>query len=144
MIPLQNAVKKFKLNNISPDATAAEALVRLVEHDFIPLLVPRKDRTDAYGIVTKHDIMHKVVAEGRDPRNVKVSEIMAKPLIIVNDLTMDLRWASMMMHRCGIAALAVLDKGEFYGFITDRCIIEEYFDELRRDKLHRSGEMLSC
>jgi hypothetical protein len=37
-----------------------------------------------------------------------------------------------------------LDKGEFYGFITDRCIIEEYFDELRREKLDKSGEMLSC
>jgi predicted transcriptional regulator len=144
MIPLQNAVKKFKLNTISPDATAAEALVRLVEHDFIPLLVPRSDRTDAYGIVTKHDILCKVVAEGRDPRQVKVSEIMVKPLIIVNDLAMDLRWASRMMDRCGIATLAVLDKGEFYGFITDRCIIEEYFDELRRDKLDKSGELLSC
>jgi len=144
MIPLQNAVKKFKLNTITPEATAAEALVKLVESDFIPLLVPRKDRTDAYGIVTKHDILCKVVAEGRDPRLVKVSEIMAKPLIIVNDLTMDLRWASRMMHRCGIAALAVLDKGEFYGFITDRCIIEEYFDELRREKLDKSGALLSC
>ena len=144
MIPLQNAVKKFKLNTVASDATAAEALVRLVEHDFIPLLVPRKDRTDAYGIVTKHDILCKVVAEGRDPREVKVSEIMAKPLIIINDLAMDLRWASKMMHRCGISALAVLDKGEFYGFITDRCIIEEYFDELRREKLDKSGEMLSC
>ena len=144
MIPLQNAVKKFKLNTVTPEATAAEALVKLVESDFIPLLVPRKDRTDAYGIVTKHDILCKVVAEGRDPREVRVSEIMAKPLIIVNDLTMDLRWASKMMHRCGIAALAVLDKGEFYGFITDRCIIEEYFDELRREKLDKTGAMLSC
>jgi CBS domain-containing protein len=144
MIPLQNAVKKFKLNTVTPEATAAEALVKLVESDFIPLLVPRKDRSDAYGIVTKHDILCKVVAEGRDPREVRVSEIMAKPLIIVNDLTMDLRWASKMMHRCGIAALAVLDKGEFYGFITDRCIIEEYFDELRREKLDKTGAMLSC
>jgi len=144
MIPLQNAVKKFKLNSISPDATAAEALVRLVEHDFIPLLVQRSGRTDAFGIVTKHDILHKVVAECRDPRTVKVSEIMVKPIVIVNDLAMDLRWASKMMERCGIATLAVLDKGEFYGFITDRCIIEEYFDELRREKLDRSGEMLSC
>jgi signal-transduction protein with cAMP-binding, CBS, and nucleotidyltransferase domain len=144
MIPLQNAVKKFKLNTVAADATAAEALVRLVEHDFIPLLVPRKDRSDAYGIVTKQDLMSKVVAAGRDPRKVKVADIMSKPLIIVNDLTMDLRWASRMMHRCRISTLAVLDKGEFYGFITDRCIIEEYFDELRRDKLDKSGEMLSC
>jgi CBS domain-containing protein len=144
MIPLQNAVKKFKLNTIAPDATAAEAIVRLVEHDFIPLLVPRHDRSDAFGIVTKRDIVRKVVAEGRDPKTVQIREIMSKPLIIVNDLTMDLRWASKMMHRCGISTLAVLDKGEFYGFITDRCIIEEYFDELRREKLDKSGEMLSC
>ena len=144
MIPLQNAVKKFRLNTIAPEATAAEALVRLVEHDFIPLLVPRHDRTDAFGIVTKRDILHKVVAEGRDPKTVLIREIMSKPLIIVNDLSMDLRWASKMMDRCGISTLAVLDKGEFYGFITDRCIIEEYFDELRREKLDKTGEMLSC
>ena len=144
MIPLQNAVKKFKLNTIAPDATAAEAIVRLVEHDFIPLLVPRHDRSDAFGIVTKRDIVRKVVAEGRDPKTVQIREIMSKPLIIVNDLSMDLRWASKMMDRCGISTLAVLDKGEFYGFITDRCIIEEYFDELRREKLDKSGEMLSC
>lgn len=144
MIPLQNAVKKFKMHTISADATAAEALLQMIPNDFAPLLVPRKDRNDAYGIVTKSDLLLKVVAEGKDLRKVKVHEIMNKPLVIVNDLTMDLRWASRMMHRCGVSTLAVLDKGDFYGFITDRCIIEEFFNERRREKVDSKGEYISC
>lgn len=144
MIPLQNAVKKFRVETIAPDATVAEALARMAEKDFAPLLIPRKDRTDAYGILTKGDILQKVVAPGRDPGKVAVRDVMTKPLVTVNDLMMDIRWAAKMMARCGVSALAVLDKGEFYGLITDACIIEEYFNEMRREKVHRTGEMLSC
>jgi predicted transcriptional regulator len=144
MIPLQNAVKRFKLCTLPADSSVAEALLLIVDSDFQPVLVPRRERSDAFGIVTKHDIVHKVIAEGKDPRSVRVHEIMSKPLITVNDLTMDLRWASKMMHRTGVSTLAVMEGGEFYGFITDECIIEEYYNEMRREKVDKSGNMLSC
>ncbi|MEM2869165.1 MAG: CBS domain-containing protein [Thermoplasmata archaeon] len=144
MIPLQNAIKKFRIDTIPAEATALDALRKMAASDFAPLLVPRKGRNDAYGIVTRGDLLKKVFAAGRDAKQVRVSEIMSKPLITVNDLTMDLRWAARLMTRCGVSALAVLDRGEFYGFITDACIIEEYFNEMRREKVHRTGEMLSC
>ena len=40
----------------------------------------RRGVEDAYGIVTRKDVVNKVVSPGKDPAEVKVFEIMSKPL----------------------------------------------------------------
>ena len=144
MLHLQNVVRKFEMVTIPEDATVADAIIKLVDNDFSPLLVPRKNRTDAYGIVTKKDVIKKVLAECRDPREVQVGEIASKPLVIVNDLSMDVRWAAKMMERCKVSTLAVFDKGDFYGFVTGQCIIDEYFNQMRREKIDKTMDYVSC
>lgn len=144
MFPLHNAVRTFKLPAVSGEMTAAEAITQMVANDFMPLLVLRKDRTDAYGILTKRDIIKKVLAEGKDLKKIKVRDIANKSLVMVNDLTMDIRWAARMMAKCGVSTLVVLDKGEFYGFVTDKCIIDEYYNELRRISIDEGKDYVSC
>ena len=58
--------------------------------DDIALIVERRHPQDAYGIVTETDIVYKVVAYGKDPKKVRVYQIMTKPCIAVNpDLGLD-------------------------------------------------------
>ena len=67
---------------ISGSATVSDALKKMREKKVSSLLVERRNGGDAWGIVTKKDIVTKVVDPGPTRRNLsttKVFEIMSKP-----------------------------------------------------------------
>ncbi len=75
---------------ISGDKTVAEAVQLMQEKKLRALIVEPRGKEDAYGMITETDVIYKVVAYGEDPQQVKVHEIMTKPLIVVNpDLTVE-------------------------------------------------------
>ncbi len=69
---------------IRGSATVAEAVKKLNEQGLRALIVERRHEQDAYGIVTETDIIYKVAAFGKDPKKMRVYEIMTKPCIVVN------------------------------------------------------------
>lgn len=141
---LKDVVKTFEFPTIDRDATIASAMKKMVAEGKYTLLVPRRNRNDAYGIVTKKDIIVKVIAEGRSPASVKVKDIMSKPLVILTNLSLDLRWVAKAMANSGVSTIAVFDKGEFYGYVTEACILEGVYNALRRAKLEQGVEYVSC
>jgi len=141
---LKDVVKTFEFPTIGRDATVMKAIDLMLEKDCYTLLVPRKNRSDAYGILTKKDIVSKVVAEGRSPAKVKVKDIMSKPLVVLTNLSLDLRWVAKAMANSGVSTIAVFDKGDFYGYVTERCILEGVYNALRRAKLEQGVEFVSC
>lgn len=69
---------------IRGSATVAEAVTTMKEKRLRALIVATRTDEDAYGMVTETDIAYKVAAYGKDPKNVRVYEIMTKPCISVN------------------------------------------------------------
>lgn len=69
---------------IRGSATVAQAVQLMKEKSLRALIVERRHDQDAYGIVTETDIVYKVTAFGKDPKKVRVYEIMTKPCIVVN------------------------------------------------------------
>lgn len=69
---------------IRGSATVAEAVKKMNEQGRRALIVERRHDQDAYGIVTETDIIYKVAAFGKDPKQMRVYEIMTKPCIVVN------------------------------------------------------------
>jgi CBS domain-containing protein len=69
---------------IPSSATVAEAIRLMKERDWRALIVERRHLQDAYGIITKSDIVYKVIAYSKDPDKVRVYEVMTKPCIVVN------------------------------------------------------------
>lgn len=65
-------------------ATVADAVNLMKTKGLRALIVDRRHEQDAYGIVTETDIVYKVTAYGKDPKQVRVYEIMTKPCIVVN------------------------------------------------------------
>ena len=65
-------------------ATVAQAVNLMKEKGLRALIVERRHDQDAYGIVTETDIVYKVAAFGKDPKKVRVYEIMTKPCIVIN------------------------------------------------------------
>ncbi len=63
-------------------ATIADAIQRMLNHSIHTLIVDRQHAQDAYGILTNLDIVNQVVAFGRDPKRMRVFEIMTKPCML--------------------------------------------------------------
>ena len=61
------------------------------------------------GILTERDLVRKVIARGKDPKSVKVSEVMSKPVVCINE-DEDLLNASELMKKKNIRRLVVVDK----------------------------------
>jgi CBS domain-containing protein len=70
-----------------------------------------------FGIITERDIAWKVVANGLDPKNVKIEEIMSTPLIVV-DPDEDLSEAANKMNKHKIRRLVVVKEGALLGVLT--------------------------
>ncbi len=144
LLILKDVVKTFEFPTIGRDESTLSAMNKMLELDKYTLLVPRQNKNDAYGIVTKKDIVARVIAEGKDPTKVKVKDIMSKPLVILTNLSLDLRWVAKAMANSGVSTIAVFDKGDFYGYVTEACILEGVYNALRRAKLEQGVEFVSC
>lgn len=141
---LKDIVKKFELPTIGREATVHSAIQMMLEKSSYTLLVPRRNKSDAYGVVTKKDVISRVIAEGKDPKKVKVKDVMSKPLVILTNLSLDLRWVAKAMANSGVSTIVVFDKGDFYGYVTEACILEGVYHALRRAKLEQGVEFVSC
>jgi len=62
-------------------------------------------------------VVFKVLAKGIDPRNVKVSEIAARPIVCIQQ-QMDIEDAATLMERSNIARLFVCDGEKVIGIIS--------------------------
>ncbi|WP_414541096.1 CP12 domain-containing protein [Nostoc sp. CCY0012] len=106
---------------IRGSATVAEAVVLLKEKGLRALVVDCRHDSDAYGIVTETDIVYKVIAYGKDPKQVRVYEIMTKPCIIVNpDLSVE--YVARLFANTGIRRAPVI-QGKLLGIISTTDIL---------------------
>jgi len=69
---------------IKGSATIAEAVQLMRDKNIRCLIVNRRREEDAYGIITDTDIVKQVAAYGKDAQQVRVSDVMTKPCIVVN------------------------------------------------------------
>jgi len=89
---MQNTVRDW-MNDlvvyVDPESPVIDAL-RIMRRRYINSLIVKKTQdSPTYGIVTSIDVCDKIVAQGKDPSQVKVKEIMSSPLITVtNDMTL--------------------------------------------------------
>jgi len=74
------------------------------------------------GIITRKDIVYKVVAEGKDPKKVKAEEIMSKPLITV-DANDNLTEIARKMGKHDIRRVVVVNRGQPVGVISDKDVL---------------------
>jgi len=70
------------------------------------------------GILTERDLVKKILAEGKDPRAVKVIDIMSSPVVSIEPEA-SLREAAALMLRSGVKRLPVIANGRLVGIITD-------------------------
>ena len=82
------------------------------------LIVQHRSHDDAYGIVTRKDVVNKVVDPGRDPDDVSVYQIMTKPLVMVSP-GLALKYCARLMNHAGIRRAPVFDGKEIVGMLSN-------------------------
>ncbi len=121
----------------SPDDTVARALELMRRRYIHSLIVSKGEGNPEYGIVTSTDISDKIVAQERNPAEVRVRDIMTSPLITVKD-RITLKECASLMNKNRIHHLPVVDEnGEICGMIsaTDFLVAAEAMGRRPGDKI---------
>jgi isocitrate dehydrogenase len=103
---------------IAADARVAEGLSRMAERGISSLIVPPMPGLRAYGIVTKRDIIAKVVARNRDPQSLSIGEIMSSPVYTIAP-HVTLPQCAARMVALGVRRLTVAQGDQPVGIISD-------------------------
>ena len=103
-----------------PTTTAHEAARIMIEANVSCLVV--EQRPDVLGIVTERDLVRRVLAAGKDPRQTLLAEVMSSPLrsCVPSDTAAD---CAKLMAAEHIRHLIVLDGGQLAGVLTLRDIL---------------------
>lgn len=112
---LLKEIMQRDLETISPGTTVFDAAKRMKSKNIGCILVTEDGRLK--GILTDRDITCSVVANGKEPSSVKVSEIMHKDPFFSSPET-DIYDASKIMAEKGIRRLPIQSDGRLEGLIT--------------------------
>jgi len=101
---------------IGPEDTVDRAAAVMRKQEIGSLFVVEDGRPA--GIITERDIVTKVVAANRVPRDVKVREVMSSPVVAIHPHE-EVAEAARVMSDRKIRRLAVVDNGKLVGVITE-------------------------
>ena len=113
---------------ILPELTVQDAAALMRHHGVRSLIVEKESDDDAYGIVTYADIVDKVLAYGFDPAEMRVDEIMTKPLIVVNPSLKVEMIARLFAHN-NIGHAPVIEDYQIIGIVSMTDLITEVITE---------------
>ena len=108
-------IVKRKAVIVKPEDTIERVARILSRHKVGSAVVVENE--EIVGVITDRDILDKVVAKGRDPKTVKVCEVMTKNPITIED-DYDIGDAIDKMMEKGIRRLLVTRLGKPLGFVT--------------------------
>jgi CBS domain-containing protein len=110
------AGKSSHVYSISSDATVLEATQKMNRHRIGSLMVTQADRI--VGILSERDILMRVVAEEKNPRETKVAAAMTSDVVVVSPDT-SIEDASSIMQTRRVRHLPVCDsEGRLLGLIS--------------------------
>jgi len=104
-----------KVITVKEDETVKRAVDIMNNHE-IGCLVVEKDGS-AVGILTERDLMKRVLAKCKDPKKIKVCEVMTQPLMYVSPKT-DVEQAAKIMFKLRIKKLPVIEERRLVGLVT--------------------------
>lgn len=107
---------------IEPTASIKEVIGKMMSENITSLIVEEHGSKNVYGIVTRKDIVNKVIALDKNPNNVKVADIMSEPILSVSsDITIEA--AARLMAKTDMRRFPVIEGGKLIGLISNSDIL---------------------
>ena len=132
---IREIIKRQDLEIIEGNASVADAIKKMVNRNVGSIIVKRSTPSKPYGIVTRQDILYKVVAKGLDPNALNIKDIMSSPVVILNNICLDIQYAAQAMENAGVTNLVIFDGGDVFGFLSSTDIIDAVAKDLVVKKL---------
>ena len=105
-----------RIQSIGPDATVLDAIQQMNQHKIGALLVMNADQV--VGIFTERDVLRRVMAQERAPRDITVGSVMTQDVICVQP-DADLDEVSSIMKTRKVRHVPVCgDNGKVHGMIS--------------------------
>jgi CBS domain-containing protein len=95
---------------VDPDSSVSYAMTLMRRRNIHSVVVDISEKNPSYGIVTTTDVRDKIVAEGRNPAETTVREIMSGP-IVTGRADWTLMECSKVMQERKIHHLPIADEG---------------------------------
>ncbi len=139
--PISSVIAKRDIVTAPASTTVREAARQMKQQRVGALIIVENGKL--VGIFTERDALFRVLADGRDPKAVKLSEVMtAHPQTV--DAAKPVGYALLMMYEGGFRHVPVVKDGRPIGMISARDALgpelQEFESEIERRK--RIGEIL--
>lgn len=110
---------------VEPDVSVLDAMRLMCEKNFRCVIIARKHPYEELGLVTRFDIMKKVLGKKLDPHRIRIIDIMEKKMICI-DAGGSVAEASRLMGENEICHLPVRRGKEIIGIISSSDIFRAY------------------
>lgn len=118
---------------ISPFSSARDALKLMKKEQVKSLVVDKKDKHDAYGIITYTTILKAIVAEEGDIDLLNVYDLYQKPALSISQ-ELDIKNVAKLMVNQGYKRLLVTVNNSLIGIISMSNVIEGVMESLEEDE----------
>jgi len=140
--PIRSVIAKQKVLTATAEITVTAA-ARLMKKKSVGAVMVVKDNGRLAGIFTERDALFRVLAEGRDPKTTRLSDVMTpQPQTITPEKPFG--HALLMMYESGFRHVPVVEDGKPVGMVSARDVLgpelQEFESELQRRT--RIGEIL--
>ncbi|HEY2967040.1 MAG TPA: CBS domain-containing protein [Casimicrobiaceae bacterium] len=140
--PIRSVIAKQKILTATAEITITDA-ARLMKKKSVGAVMVVKDNGRLAGIFTERDAVFRVLAEGRDPKTTRLSDVMTpQPQTITPEKPFG--HALLMMYESGFRHVPVVEDGKPVGMVSARDVLgpelQEFESELQRRT--RIGEIL--
>ena len=119
--------KNVKLTNKSTTISKAARMMR--DSGVSSLIVEPDDDGDAFGIITRRDIIEAFLSSTISGPPHQVEDAMTKPAITVN-LGMSIYNCQLLMRMVGVRRLPVLDGNQLVGILSNADIFKKLLEDI--------------
>lgn len=120
------------VSTVAPDATVADALAALAEHN-VGALVVSADGAALDGIVSERDIVRRLATAGADALHLEVRELMQAE-VATCDGRADIEKLMNVMTEGRFRHVPVVENGELCGIISIGDVVKSRISELASEK----------
>jgi len=119
---LMNRNVKF----IREDASLLDAVRKMKEFEVSSLMVESANKADGFGIVTRKDLINKLIDPDPGSQHALVADIMTMPAIMVPP-NMSVMACVRLMKRCNIRRLPISDGKQVIGILSNSDIFKKFY-----------------
>lgn len=119
---LMNQNVKF----IREDASLLDAIRKMKEFDVSSLMVESANKADGYGIVTRKDLINKLIDPDPGTQHALVLDVMTKPAVMVPP-NLSVMACVRLMKRCNIRRVPVYDGKAVVGILSNSDIFRKLY-----------------